>query len=98
MTREEHSINQLKWLKSVASKEGTASLYPADVSVFGMAIKDIEKQIPTKPVYTDYTNNGFDEIIPHTAKCPYCGQEFKFGTWNNKDSHHCKCGQTIDWE
>lgn len=59
------------------------------------AKKALEKQIPTKPIYSDYDDNGFGEIIPYTAICPICGYEFEFGTWN--ENHHCVCGQAMDW-
>ena len=55
----------------------------------------LEKQIPKKPIYSDYDDNGFGDVIPYTAKCPVCGYEFDFGTWN--ENHHCICGQTLDW-
>ena len=60
-----------------------------------MAIEALEKQIPKKPIYSDYDDNGFGEIIPYTAICPICGYEFEFGTWN--ENHHCVCGQAMDW-
>ena len=60
-----------------------------------LAIKALEKQIPRKPIYSDYDDNGFGEIIPYTAICPICGYEFEFGTWN--ENHHCVCGQAMDW-
>ena len=59
------------------------------------AKKALEKQIPRKPIYSDYDDNGFGEIIPYTAICPICGYEFEFGTWN--ENHHCVCGQAMDW-
>ena len=65
---------------------------------FYIAIKAIEKQIPKKPIYSDFDDNGNDEIIPYKAVCPTCGHEFEFGTWNDEENHHCKCGQKLDWE
>lgn len=62
-----------------------------------MAYDAMEKQIPMKPIYSDYDDNGFDEIIPNEAKCPICGYEFEFGTWNKWDTPYCKCGQKMDW-
>lgn len=64
---------------------------------YGKAIEALEKQIPKKPVYSDYDDNGFDEIIPNEAKCPVCGYEFEFGMWNEFDNPYCYCGQAIDW-
>lgn len=70
--------------------------YPMDYAIaFEMAIEAIEKQIHRKPIYSDYDDNGFGEIIPYTAICPICGYEFEFGTWN--ENHHCICGQALDW-
>lgn len=60
-----------------------------------LAVKAIGKQIPKKPIYSDYDDNGFGDVIPYTAKCPVCGYEFDFGTWN--ENHHCICGQALDW-
>lgn len=60
-------------------------------------IDALDKQIPKKPIYSDYDDNGFDEIIPYKAMCPVCGHEFEFGYWNDYDNHHCVCGQTMDW-
>lgn len=51
--------------------------------------------MPKKPIYSDYDDNGFGDVIPYTAKCPVCGYEFDFGTWN--ENHHCICGQALDW-
>lgn len=63
-----------------------------------MAIKSLEMQIPKKPIYSDFDDNGNDEIIPYKAVCPVCGHEFEFGKWNDEENHHCRCGQKIDWE
>ena len=56
-----------------------------------------EKSEPKKPIYSDFNNNGNDEIIPYKAICPVCGYEFNFGSWNKEENHHCNCGQAIDW-
>lgn len=57
-----------------------------------------EKSEPKKPIYSDFNNNGNDEIIPYKAICPVCGYEFNFGSWNEEENHHCRCGQAIDWQ
>lgn len=62
-----------------------------------MAIKALEKQIPKKPIYSDFDDNGNDEIIPYKAICPICRYEFEFGKWNEEENHHCVCGQKISW-
>lgn len=63
-----------------------------------LACEALEKQVPKKPLYSDYDDNGDGEIIPYKAKCPVCGHEFEFGYWNDEDNHHCICGQKMDWE
>ena len=60
-------------------------------------IEALDKQVPKKPIYSDYDDNGFDEIIPYKAMCPTCGNEFEFGMWNEYDNHHCICGQAMNW-
>lgn len=62
-----------------------------------MSIKALEKQMPKKPIYSEFDDNGNDEIIPNKAICPTCRYEFEFGTWNEEENHHCKCGQKVDW-
>ena len=66
---------------------------------FEIAIDALKKQIPIKPIYSDYQDNGYDEntLIPYKATCPTCGYEFEFGTWNDEENHHCICGQKMDW-
>ena len=63
-----------------------------------VAIEALEKQMPKKPIYSDFDDNGFDEIIPHRAECPACGESVDFGKWNAEESHHCECGQALSWE
>ena len=89
MTREE-AINLLK---HIAFKDDTGCMNEAR----NMAIADMEKQIPKKPIYSDFDDNEIGEIIPYKAECPVCGNIFKFGTWNDEENHHCKCGQKINW-
>lgn len=78
-----------------------AKEYPRAIKIteaLEMAIKALEKQMPMKPIYSDYDDNGYDdELIPYKAACPICGYEFEFGYWNDEDNHHCVCGQRIDW-
>lgn len=57
-----------------------------------------EKSIPKKPIYSDYDDNGDDEIIPYKATCPVCEHEFEFGYWNDEYNHHCVCGQVMNWQ
>ena len=62
-----------------------------------MAIKGLTLQNPVKPIYSEYDDNGFGEIIPYKAECPVCGYEFEFGEFNDSDNPYCKCGQKLDW-
>ena len=57
-----------------------------------------EKSEPKKPIYSDFEDNGNDESIPYKAICPVCGYEFNFGSWNEEENHHCRCGQKLDWQ
>lgn len=62
-----------------------------------MLIDAAKLQVAKKPIYSDFGDNGFDEIIPYRAECPTCGNSFEFGTWNDEENHHCECGQKLDW-
>lgn len=68
-----------------------------DFTALEVAKTALEKQIAKKPIYSDFDDNGHEEIIPYKAVCPTCGYEFEFGTWNNEQNHHCDCGQKLDW-
>lgn len=57
-----------------------------------------EKNELKKPIYSNFDDNGNDEVIPYKAMCPVCGHEFNFGSWNEEENHHCRCGQAIDWQ
>lgn len=72
--------------------------YRCRFAALSMAIEALEKQIPKKPIYSDFNDNGFDEIIPYRAECPACGESVEFGKWNDEESHHCECGQALNWE
>ena len=69
-----------------------------DLGTVGDCRAALEKQIPKKPIYSEFNDNGYDEIIPYKAICPICKYEFEFGTWNDEENHHCRCGQSIDWK
>lgn len=56
------------------------------------------KQVPKKPIYGNFDDNGFGIIVPYKAVCPVCSYEFEFGTWNDEENHHCICGQAMNWE
>lgn len=85
-----NALNAVCWQKDFYDEEFARAL--------ALAIQSLEMQIPKKPIYSDFDDNGNDEIIPYKAVCPVCGCEFEFGTWNDEENHHCKCGQKIDWE
>ena len=92
----QEAISRLEVLKDWV---GDVSLTRKDCqNAIDVAIQSLEMQIPKKPIYSDFDDNGNDEIIPYKAVCPMCGCEFEFGTWNDEENHHCKCGQKIDWE
>ena len=63
--------------------------YPMDYTVaFETAVDALTKQIPAKPI-----NNYEDERF----ECPTCG--LIVGTYYDiEETHHCKCGQALDWE
>lgn len=63
-----------------------------------LGINALGKQISKTPIYSDYEDNGYGEILPTYAECPTCGREIPYGTWNCEDAHHCECGQALDWE
>lgn len=63
-----------------------------------MGAEALRKQIPMKPIYEDYDDDGYGNIIPFVADCPVCGYSFEFGMWNEEDNLYCRCGQKIDWE
>lgn len=72
-------------------------MYGENQCPYQMAISALEKQIPIKPIYSDYSDDGDGKEIPFKAYCPICGNEFEFGKWNNDENHHCICGQAILW-
>ena len=61
-----------------------------------MAIADMEKQIPKKPIYeADGYADG--ELVYDSAECPNCGHLFEYDI-NDWESAYCSdCGQAIDW-
>lgn len=84
----------LESLKYEIFEEGHCSYIEEEMII---AIQSLEKQIPKKPIYSDYDDNGFGEILPEKATCPNCGEGFAYGEWNEEETHHCVCGQAIDW-
>lgn len=96
----ERVIRLLEVEKLYALKQTGHSQRPINKEVaeaLDIAIETVKKQIPKKPIYSDFDDSGYGNIIPYKAKCSVCGNEFEFGTWNAEDNHHCICGQTIDW-
>ena len=55
----------------------------------------IEKQIPKKPIEKNpicYNKSiKGEEFYYYDYHCPQCN------TMINNESHHCPCGQTLDW-
>lgn len=97
---EQEAINELKENIRLSMKlrksSGIEGKSPSVIAM-EMAIKALEKQIPNKPIYSEFDDNGNDEIVPYKAACPICRYEFEFGTWNDEENHHCICGQSINW-
>ena len=94
----EEAIDILTYQALVLGRaSGKSTLERSRIEALGKAVEAIEKQIPKKPIYNDYGYNGFDEFLPNCAKCPNCGREIPYGTWSYEDSHHCECGQALDW-
>lgn len=84
-------------IKDILTENGIVHTYEVNEKAVIKAFEALEKQIPKKPIYSDYNDNGFDEIIPYRAECPSCGESVEFGKWNAGESHHCECGQAIEW-
>ena len=93
----ETSLEAIAELKQKANYDRGKVLYEIQTAM-NMGAEALRKQIPKKPIYSDYDDNGFDEIIPYRAECPACGESLEFGKWNAEESHHCDCGQAISWE
>lgn len=93
----EKAIQLIKYIKYSINDDGPYERR-AQVIALDMAIEAFQLQIAKKPIYSEYDDNGFDEIIPYKATCPTCGNEFEFGAWNDDENHHCVCGQKIDWK
>ena len=73
-------ISHMQVLKDWLGDSLTQKSFKESIDV---AIKCVKKQIPKKPTYSEYDNNGFDEIIPYKPECPICGKKIEFGTWND---------------
>ena len=86
------AIEVLEYTKGLDDIRRTASSVAIDI-----ALDALNKQIPKKAKYSEFDDNGDGENIPYKAECPLCGYEFEFGTWNECDSHHCICGQRMEW-
>lgn len=83
MTYEE-AIKNINALNAVCGQKG---LYDAEFeSALALAIEALEKQIPKKP-YKDNENGVYEK-----DHYPSCHRSLF------PNDHHCKCGQTIDWE
>ena len=52
-----------------------------------LAVEALEKQVPKKPI---------DNIKREWFECPTCGRFIV--TYHAGERHHCKCGQTLNWE
>ena len=56
-----------------------------------MAIKALEKQIPKKPVFEEYT----DKLEDGCWVCPVCGGTV--GVYDLRDNWCSDCGAMMDW-
>ena len=62
----------------------------------GMAIADMGKQIPKKPIY-EVDGYADGELVYDSAECPNCGHLFEYDI-NDWESAYClECGQALDW-
>lgn len=61
-----------------------------------IAVEAMKKQIPVKPVKSKEPRYGMGYVY-HDWVCPSCG-EFLAPEPAKTGSHHCRCGQVIDWE
>ena len=62
--------------------------YTSEMAEFkALAIEALEKQTPKKPI---------DNIEREWFECPTCGRVIV--TYYAGERHHCKCGQTLNWE
>lgn len=94
MTREE-AIQIIKNLPAYRAEliwGGNSDLAKA----LGMAIEDMEKQIPKKPIETKgdtfAINKDGKECYFMLCDCPSCKKRLK------AYQLHCECGQAINWE
>ena len=62
--------------------------YQYNLEAINKAISSLKKQIPKKPV--DNPENGWFE-------CPNCGL-IVWIYYGAGETHHCDCGQRLDWE
>lgn len=91
------AIKNIENFKYTCQYRGSCGACETCYSAIPMAINALKKQVSVKPIYGDYDDDGYDNVIPNEAKCPVCGYEFEFGTWNEWDTPYCKCGQKMDW-
>ena len=90
-------MNEESALIALVSYNKNPAFFILSNEVIDVSMKALEKQIPKKPIYSEFDKNELEEIIPYKAECPFCRYEFEFGTWNDENNHHCVCGQKMDW-
>lgn len=75
----------VEYFRDMVESCGAYELFPCfkdDMEMTKIALSALEKQIPKKPIRTDWIN------------CPSCN----WGIALMKGTHHCpKCGQALDW-
>lgn len=86
--REITAKNAISILNSARPRKGS---YYRLSKAFDMAIKALEKQIPKKPVFEEYTDKHEDGCWT----CPVCGGTI--GVYDLRDNWCSDCGTMMDW-
>ena len=88
MTRKE-AVSNLKMILNEVTETDEAVCYVTsnDVETLILAIKALELQIPKTPI---------DNIEQEWFECPTCRRVVV--TYHNGKRHHCRCGQSLNWE
>lgn len=94
MTNEEaHTFLEVKQREMTRNR----NLYnETAISINGLAILALEKQIPKKPINKTKCDNTTAKIFENCniVVCPLCNSRLKL---KSKGKHCDKCGQALDW-
>ena len=78
-------INEFNWLRNISPR--TIKIWDSTtIKSFEIAIDVLKKQIPKKPVETEFTK-----------RCPACGRRLITKNKTRSMSYCARCGQAIDW-